>query len=93
MCDEKLKKKERERERDRHFNTPTLIFLLWPFLQALYKLSMAADQTFRYPITLSESICMMSSKNKSLEMVHGHLQTRNAFGADSELLKEEAAGS
>jgi len=85
----KSKKRERERETLQY----PLIFLLWPFLQALYKLSMAVDQTFRYPITLSESICKLMSKNKSLEMVHGHLQPCNAFGADSELQKVEAAGS
>lgn len=42
---------------------------------------------------MSELICTMMSKNKSLEIIHGHLQPRNAFGADSELQKEEAAGS
>ncbi len=35
----------------------------------------------------------MMSKNKSLEIVHGHLQPRNACGADSKLQKEAAAGS
>ncbi len=36
---------------------------------------------------------MMMSKNKSLEIVHGHLQPRKACGAEGKLQKEAAAGS
>jgi len=33
------------------------------------------------------------SKNKSLEIVHGHLQPRKACSAEGKLQKEAAAGS